>query len=261
MDNFFVRKAKIVSYIEEEWELLPEEAHVVTLRTDNDYIRDIPRDSVNKILNVMIETDGTISILGMQTIKNPDATETDIYTIGIQNGFTPSYAAAIRNNAEPNDEIALKLELGEDEEIFLTGAELHDRKYNIMDTNRSKKVKDLFVGLLKHTAEIQNLNPIKKDTYKLETILKPTTVTIDKELVTEYDELYLPEHVQKFTKRFFQKIYKHFIVKNKNGTIIFKPAITYKELKRIKEELGEKNYTMMFTKVLQESFYPEEFSS
>ena len=259
MDNFFLRKAKLVSYIEEELELLPDENNSVILKSNNPYIKDIPRDSINRILNVMVDRDGSVTIRDNKTVIDPiTSEEVDVYKVDvIKKGFS-SYAASVRNNAEANDEIALQLELGEGDEIYLTGPELMERKYNIMDSDRPKKVKDIFIGLLKHTKTIENLNKIKKDTYKLQTVLEPVFGTIDMKLKNEYEELYLPEQIQKFTKKFFQKIYRYFIIKNKDSTIIFRPAITYNNLKTIKEELGENQYSLLFTKVLQESFYPSK---
>lgn len=262
MDNFFLRKAKIVSYIEEEYELLPDDAVVVVIHSNNEYVKDIPRESINRILNIMVDRDNSITITGCRKTIDPTTSEEfDTYTIDvIKDGFS-SYASAIRNNAEANDEIALRLEKGENDEIFLSGPELRERKFNIFDTDRPKQVKDIFIGLLRHINTIENSNPIKKETYKLQTILAPLFGSIDKDLITQYEELYLPEQIQKHTKRFFQKIYRYFITKNKDGTIIFRPAITYKNLKIIKEEIGEDQYILLFTKVLQESFSPDSLTS
>lgn len=258
IDNFFVRKAKIVSYIEEERELLPDENNTIIIKSNNPYIKDIPRDAVNRILNVMVDRDGSILIKdSKKTIAAISLEEIDVYTIDVIKKEFSSYASVVRNNAEANDEIALKLELGEGDEIFLTGPELRDRKFNIMDTDRPKQIKDLFIGLLRNIKNIENINPIKKETYKLQTILEPLFGSVDKTLINEYEKLYLPEQVQKHTRRYFQKIYRFFIVKNKDGTIIFRPAITYLNLKTFKEEIGQDQYIVLFTKVLQESFYPE----
>jgi len=262
MDNFFLRKAKIVSYIEEELELLSDENNTVVLRTNNPYISDIPRITVNRILNVMVDRDASITIKNSNKIIDTKTSEDiDVYTIDVlRRGFS-SYASAVRSGAEANDEIAFRLELGEGDEIYLTGPELRDRKFNIFDTDRSKQIKDIFIGLLRHINTIENSNPIKKETYKQQTILAPLFGNIDKDLITQYEELYLPEQIQKHMKRFFQKIYRYFITKNKDGTLIFRPAITYKNLKTIKEKIGEDQYILLFTKVLQESFSPDSLTS
>ena len=252
--NYFTLLSKIADYIEVKWQNAANDT--ITIVSDHPRITDIYPDELDETLNKMMMGDEVIEIIKKTKGINSDTKKPNvIYELKVSRGFS-TFAEGARYDNKSNADVSLRLYLDKDNNPYLTGFVLNYMKYKIFKSDYQKWLKSIFTGLIFHTQNIPKINIMELKSYSPDYfMLKADGVdwySMSKEDREEYMNKQLSKEISEQCTPYFKKIYTLFIEKAKTNNFLFRPAISFSDIRQIEKRLG-KTYEILHIKAMQSS--------